>query len=160
MSEFNKYARVSARLHQSEKEKLKKSGYTARHAIEYFNKIANNEVDLLCIEEYFLNKEIEDLKLDLIMKERQLDEIQKHKDEIYKGHLSELRVKSYQRIIGMYGNANESGNLKESFEDFVQGKYVQDSIIRDLSGLNCPLDEYMEGLFDYYNDVILLCMTS
>ena len=64
------------------------------------------------------------------------------------------------RLISLLSDVEKSGNLKESFEDFVQGKYVQDSISRDLSGLNCPLEEYMEGLFDYYNDVILVGRTS
>lgn len=159
MAEFNKYARVSARLHPSEKEKLKKSGYTARHAIEYFNKIANNEVDLLSIEEFFLNQEIENLKIDLIAKEMQLEEIQKRKDELYTGKLSELRIKSYQNIIGMYGGVGETGKLKQSFEDFVQGSYIQDNISSELSSLNCDLEEYMDGLLDYYNDVILVGRT-
>ena len=160
MAEFDKYARVSARLHPSEKTKLKKSGYTARHAIEYFNKIANNEVDLLSIDEFFLNKEIENLKIDLIAKEMQLEEIQKRKDELYTSKLSELRIKSYQNIIAMYGDIGEDGNLKQSFEDFVQGKYIQDNISSELSGLNCDLDDYMEGLLNYYNDVILVGRTA
>lgn len=155
MSEFNKYARVSARLHQSEKEKLKKSGYTARHAIEYFNKITVNEIDRLSIEEHFINDEIEELKLDLIAKEMRLEEIQKRKDELYVSRLSELRIKSYQKIISMYGDTFS----KETFDEFILGKYVSEVIEDEISSLNCGLEEYTEGLCDYYNDVILVGRT-
>jgi len=156
MSEFNKYARVSARLHQSEKEKLKKSGYTARHAIEYFNHLSLNEVDRLSIEEHFLNKEIEELRYDLIAKEMRLDEIQKKKDSLYTSRLSELRVKSYQKIISMFG---ESNGKNESLEDFITGKYVNDIIESEVGHLGCNLEDYKTGLFDYYNDVILVGRT-
>jgi len=156
MSEFNKYARVSARLHQSEKEKLKKSGYTARHAIEYFNQLSLNEVDRLSIEEHFLNKEIEDLKYDLIAKEMRLEDIQKKKDSLYTSRLSELRVKSYQKIISMFGDSN---GKNESLEDFITGKYVSDIIESEVGHLGCDLEEYKTGLCDYYNDVILVGRT-
>lgn len=158
MSEFNKYARVSARLHQSEKEKLKKSGYTARHAIEYFNQLALSEVDRLSIEEHFLNKEIEELKYDLLCKEMKLDDIQTKKDSLYKSHLSELRVKSYQKIISLF-NENESGK-HESFDQFITGRYVKEVISSEVISLDCNLEDYNQGLLDYYNDVILVGRTA
>ena len=77
MSEFIKEARISARVHESDKLKLKKSGYNARQAIEYFNSLTSKKIDSLKIEEYFLNKEIEDLRDILIVKERRLEKIQK-----------------------------------------------------------------------------------
>lgn len=156
MSEFNKYARVSARLHLSEKEKLKRSGYTARHAIEYFNQLSLKEVDRLSIEEFFLNKEIEDLKFDLIAKEMRLEDIQKRKDELYTSYLSELRIKSYQKIIGMFGGNSSN----ETFDEFITGKYVTEVIEGEITGLNCDLEEYNKGLLDYYNDVILVGRTT
>ena len=155
MAEFNKYARVSARLHQSEKDKLKKSGYTARHAIEYFNQIALNEVDRLSIDEHFLNKEIEDLKMDLIAKEMQLEEIQTRKNELYKSHLSELRIKSYQKIVAIYGDNSSN----ETFDDFITGTYVSEVISSEVISLDCNMEEYRQGLLDYYNDVILVGRT-
>ena len=157
MGEFNKFARVSARLHQSEKDKLKKSGYTARHAIEYFNQLALSEVDRLSIEEHFLNKEIEELKYDLLCKEMKLDEIQTKKDSLYKSHISELRVKSYQKIISLF-NENESGK-QEPFDQFITGRYVKEVISSEVISLDCNLEEYNRGLLDYYNDVILVGRT-
>lgn len=157
MSEFDKYARVSARLHPSEKEKLKKSGYTARHAIEYFNQLALSEVDRLSIEEHFLNEEIQELKFDLIAKEMQLEEIQKRKDDLYKSHLSELRIKSYQKIISMFGDSNSSN---ETFEEFTTGKYVHDVIVSEVISLDCNMEDYTKGLLDYYNDVILVSRSA
>lgn len=139
-----------------EKEKLKKSGYNARQAIEYFNKVSNNEVDQLNIEEYFLSKEVEDLRYTLIVKEAKLEDIQKRKDEIYKGNLSELRVDSYQKIIRMYNDVDENtSRTKDSFEDFIEMKFIEKTMLRELPLLQCPLEEYKEGLLDYYHGVIL-----
>lgn len=152
---FDKYARVSARLHPSEKEKLKKTGYTARHAIEYFNQLALKEVDRLSIEEHFLNKEIEDLKFDLIAKEMKLEDIQKRKDELYTSYLSELRVKSYQKIVSMFGGNSSN----ETFDEFITGKYVNEVIISEVIDLDCSMEEYTQGLLDYYKDVILVGRT-
>lgn len=156
MGNLLKFERISARIHPMEKEKLKKSGYNARQAIEYFNKVSNNEVDQLNIEEYFLNKEVEDLKYTLIAKEARLEDIQKRKDEIYKGHLSQLRIDSYQKIIGMYNDVDEkTSRTNDSFEDFIEMKFIERTMMGELSLLRCPLEEYKEGLLDYYNDVIL-----
>jgi len=158
---MKKYERVTARIHPADKEKLKKSGYNARQAIEYFNKISGSDVDQLSIEEYFLNKEIEDLKYILIGKEAKLEDIQHKKDEIYKGTLSELRIKSYQYIISMYTDVDDSsaGRVKEPFEEFIEGRYIENTMIKELASVQCPLDEYKEGLLDYYHNVILVGKT-
>lgn len=161
MSEFPGYERISARVHPSEKEKLKKSGYNAREAIEYFNKVANTEVDSLSIEEYFLNKEIEDLKYTLISKEARLADIQKRKDDLYKCNLSELRVQSYHKIISMYNDVDDkTGVTNTPFEEFIEMRYIENTIIKELASVQCPLDEYKEGLLSYYQDVILVGRTS
>ena len=161
MGNFPKYERISARIHPLEKEKLKKSGYNAREAIQYFNELANNEADSLSIEEYFLNKEIEEMKYALIAKEAQLEDIQKRKDEIYKSHLSELRIRSYQKIISMYNDVDEkTSQTKASFEEFIDMKFIERTMIKDLASLQCPLDGYKEGLLDYYRDVILVGRTA
>lgn len=150
------YARVSARVHESEKEKLKKSGRTARHAIEYFNKVSCTALDSLKIEEFFLNKDIEDLKLDLIAKEMKLEKILKKKDELYCANLSELRVESYRKIIGLFNQ----DNTNKSFDDFIGGTYVKDMINKEILGLDCSVDEYVEGLNKYYVNVIQIGMTD
>lgn len=155
-----KFERVSARIHPSDKEKLSKTGYNARQAIEYFNSISCNEVDQLSIEEYFLNKEIEDMKYDLISKEAKLEDIQKRKDEIYKGNLSQLRVQSYQKIIGMYTDVDDKTSVTtQAFEEFIEMRFIENTIVRELASVQCPLDEYKEGLLNYYNDVILVGRT-
>ena len=154
MSEFPGYERISARVHPSEKEKLKKSGYNAREAIEYFNKVANTEVDSLSME-------IEDLKYTLISKEARLTDIQKRKDDLYKCNLSELRVQSYQKIISMYTDVDDkTGVTKTPFDEFIEMRYIENTIIKELASVQCPLDEYKEGLLSYYQDVILVGRTS
>lgn len=154
------FERVSARIHPSDKEKLSKTGYNARQAIEYFNSVSCNEVDQLSIEEYFLNKEIEDMKYDLISKEAKLEDIQKRKDEIYKGNLSQLRIQSYQKIIGMYTDVDDKTSVTtQAFEEFIEMRFIENTIVRELASVQCPLDEYKEGLLNYYNDVILVGRT-
>ena len=157
MSEFNKEARISARVHISEKEKLKKSGYNARQAIEYFNSIANKKVESLKIEEYFLNKEIEDLKEELILKERKLDKLQKVIDEFHIDKLSSLRVDSYHRIIDLYNR----DRTKQTFEEFIEGNYIQEKFIEvEVNKFpECDMEEFCNDLLNYYNDVILVSKT-
>lgn len=157
MSEFNKEARISARIHISEKEKLKKSGYNAREAIEYFNSISGRKIESLKIEEYFLNKEVEHLKEELIIKERRLDILQKTIDDYHIDKVSYLRVESYQRIITLYNR----DRTNQSFEEFIGGNYIQEKFIE--SEVNkfpeCDVEEYCSDLIDYYNDVILVGKT-
>ena len=153
-----KMALVTARIHESEKEKLKNSGYNARHAIEYFNKVSNTLFDSLRIEEFFLNKEIESMKLDLIAKEMRLEEIMKQKDELYRGKLSDLRIESYQKIISLYNEDNTSS--KGSFDEFVERTYVHDVILKEVVKDDVSFDEFMEGLLGYYHDVIQVCNTE
>lgn len=157
MSGFNKEARISARVHISEKQKLKKSGYNARQAIEYFNSIANKKVESLKIEEYFLNKEIEDLKENLILKERRLDNIQKQLDEFHVDKLSSLRVDSYHRIIDLYNR----DRTNQTFEEFINGSYIQEKFIDvEVNKFpECDVDEFCCDLLKYYNDVILISKT-
>ena len=59
---FSRDARVSARIHESEKEKLQKSGYNVREAVEYFNSVVSTKIGALKIEEKFLLDEIEELQ--------------------------------------------------------------------------------------------------
>lgn len=149
---------VTARVHESEKEKLKKSGYTARHAIEYFNKVSNTKMDSLQIEEFFLNKEIESIKLDLIVREMRLEEILKEKDELYRAKLSDLRIESYQKIINLYSENGE--RVKESFDEFIEGNYIKDLMVKEVIKEETTLNEYKGGLLDYYNDVIQVGNTN
>ena len=157
MSEFNKEAQISARIHISEKEKLKRSGYNARQAIEYFNSIASKKVESLKIEEYFLNKEIEDLRENLILKERRLDKLQKLIDEFHIDKLSSLRVDSYHKIIDLYNR----DRTNQSFEEFIGGNYIREKfIVVEVDKFpECDVDEFCSDLLDYYNDVILVSNT-
>lgn len=147
-----KEARISARVHISEKEKLKKNGYNARHAIEYFNHASSKKLDALKIEQFFLNKEIEDLKYDLIAKEMKLESIQKQIDECHIDKLSSLRVESYQKIIDIYNR----WNTNESFEDFINGGYVREKFIESEVPVDCDIDTFCDDLLNYYDDVILV----
>ena len=153
---FNKEATISARIHISEKEKLKKSGYNTRQAVEYFNSVVTNRFDALCVEEFFLNKEIEDLKMDLISKEMRLEEVQKEKDNLQIDNLSKLRVDSYKKMVMKFNY----DNTNQDFEEFLQGSYIKQLINEEVSMIpNCNFDEYVDGLINYYENVILVSNT-
>lgn len=157
MAEFPTDSKISARIHIKEKKKLKKSGYNARQAIEYFNSVYHDKIGALKIDEYFLNKEIEDLKEKLILKERKLSEIQKAIDDFHIEKISYMRADSYKKIIEAY---NRNGT-NESFESFINGKYIQELFINDEVEKfpECGLEEFCDDLLKYYNDVILLSPT-
>lgn len=153
---FNKEATISARIHMSEKEKLRKSGYNTRQVVEYFNSVVTNRFDALCVEEYFLNKEIEDLKLDLIVKEMRLEDIQREKDNYQIDMLSKLRVDSYKKMITKFNY----DNTNQSFESFLEGAYIKQLINEEVRTIpNCSYEEYVEGLVDYHKNVILVSST-
>ena len=151
---FPKEAHISARIHESEKEKLKRTGYNVREAIEYFNRIANNKVESLKIEEFFLNREIEDLRDLLIIKERKLDRIQQEINEHHIERVSALRVDSYQKIIELYNR----DRTNQSFEDFVGGSYIREKFIsmEVVKFPECDMESFCSDMLDYYNDVIIV----
>ena len=84
-----KEATVSARINQTEKDKLKQTGYNTRQAIEYFNSVFSDELESLKIEKYFLLDEIEETKLKLKILEHQLEEIIKMEKVLSENKLME-----------------------------------------------------------------------
>lgn len=156
MMGFNKEATISARIHMSEKEKLKRSGYNTRQAVEYFNSVVTNRFDALCVEEFFLNKEIEDLKMLLVSKEMRLEEVQLEKDNLQIDKLSKLRVDSYKKMVSIFNY----DNTNQEFDEFLQGSYIQKLIMEEVQMIpNCTYDEYVDGLVDYHENVILVSNT-
>jgi hypothetical protein len=69
---------VSGRVLEKEKQKLQKSGYTVAETVTYFNKQYCEPVKALEIDIDFLNREIFDLKMEIISKEMRLEELQKN----------------------------------------------------------------------------------
>lgn len=147
--------KISARIRLSDKEKLRKSGYNSREAIEYFNYVSSKKLDALKIEQYFLNKEIEELKYDLIAKEMRLDDLQKQIDECHVDKLSSLRVESYMKIIGLYNR----DKTNQSFEEFIRGSYIREKFISQEVPVDSDIDTFCDELLDYYRDVILVSPT-
>ena len=69
---------VSGRVMQKEKDKLQKSGYSVAETVTYFNKQYCEPVKALEIDIDFLNREIYELKMEIISKEMRLEELQKN----------------------------------------------------------------------------------
>ena len=154
---FNKDAKVSARIHESEKEKLRRSGYNVREAVEYFNSVVSTKIGALKVEEKFLLDEIEELHDLIASKERRLSKIQVLINEHHIDTLSSLRTDSYVKIIELYNR----DRTNQSFEEFVSGTYIQEKFIsvevRKFPELE--MEDFVSGLLDYYNDVILVSPT-
>ncbi|MBO6123127.1 MAG: hypothetical protein J6P09_04745 [Methanobrevibacter sp.] len=163
-NKFTMYGRVSARVHESDKQLLKDNNRTAREAVEYYNKVCSTTTGYLKVKEFFLQKEIDEMKYQLIAKEMELADIQKKLNDICIDNLSELRVKSYQKIIGLYGldtPIDTGGGLKETFDEFIKGSYIQEMISKEsILFPEVDQDEYERGLLDYFNNVIKIGMTN
>lgn len=151
---FNKDASVSARIEMKDKIALKKSGYNVRQAIEYFNSVSSNKLEALKIEQYFLNKEIEDTKYNLIAMEMKAEDLQKEIDNYHIERISYLRVESYKKIVELYTR----DNTNSSFNDFVAGRYIQEKFIEPECSKfpDCDMESFCSDLIDYYNDVIIV----
>ena len=145
---------VSARISAEDKYKLKKSGYNVRQAIEYFNDVSSNKLDALKIEQFFLNKDIEETKYDLIAMEMRAEDLQREIDKYHIEKLSYLRVDSYQRIINKYNNYNSNG----SFEEFINGTYINDHfIVPECNKFpDCDMETFCQDLIEYYHSVALV----
>lgn len=145
---------VSARISEEDKYKLKKSGYNVRQAIEYFNDVSINKFDALKIEQFFLNKEIEQAKYDLIAMEMRAEDLQKEIDKYHIERVSYIRVESYQRIISKYN----SYSSKQSFEEFINGTYINDHFISPECDKfpDCDMETFCRDLVEYYHSVALI----
>ena len=154
MGEFNKDASVSARIKIQDKVKLKKSGYNVREAIEYFNSVSSNKLESLKIEQFFLNKQIEEAKYDLIAMEMKSEELQKEIDNYHIERISYLRVESYKKIVELYTR----DITNSSFSEFVNGRYIREKFIEPECDKfpDCDLESFCSDLVDYYNDVIVV----
>ncbi len=146
---------ITGKVHESDKEKLKKSGYNVRQAVEYFNKVVLNEYDKLDIDEFFINKELEDAKDEVIRLERKLESIQVKKDKLYRDKLSDFRVNSYCKVLSIF---NED-TTNQSLDHFLEGSYVKDIIRKEVIDTDCTVDDYIGGLKEYYEKVILVSNT-
>ncbi len=157
MSKFYKTEKISARIHPSEKQKLKRSGYNVRQAVEYFNRVVSTKIGALKIEEQFLLEEIEELEELLASKERRLSKIQVMINEHHVDALSSLRTDSYVKIIELYNR--DMTNI--SFEDFIKGNYIQENFISvEVDKFpDVDMDTFCSDMLKYYNDVILVGQT-
>ena len=160
MNKFPKEARVSARVRMHDKELLKKNGYNTRHAVEYFNHVASNKLEALKIEAYFLDKEIEDREYWHAVEEREIElnkerlaKLQRAIDEYHIDVSSSLRVDSYHKIIQLYNR----DMTNQSFEEFINGQYIQDKFIRiEVDKFpDCDMNLFCSELLEYYESVIL-----
>ena len=165
MTNFSKTERVTARVHPSVKRKLDESKYNARHAIEWFVAEITNEKKALDIEEHVLIQERECYLKEVARVDKELEKIRIQRKEKYGGDISELQKDAYIKIISKYsdyshGFKDHFDTNKESFEDFIQHNYIKQIIINDLSNLDCPFDDYVEGLIQYYHDGRQVSQTS
>lgn len=144
---------ITAKLNPAEKEKLKQSGYNSREAIEYFNSMVNNVKDRLDIDAFFLNKEINQLKEELLVREKRLEEINKQQELITQDDDTLLKTESYKKIIRMYRSDNTKS--KKEFKDYINEGFIHNTILNEIISIDSTVEEYTTGLLSFYEDTII-----
>lgn len=124
---------VGGKLRPMDKKILTDSKYNVRHAIEYFNTKITDPKKFLEVEKYFLEEELRELKLDSIVIERKIDEINQ-----------ELCIQEYSVELN-------------NFLDYVRDDYTQ--VAReygqkqyDIRGnlARYPIEDYIDSNLDFF----------
>lgn len=143
-------ARVSAKVTEKDKELLKKSGYNPRHAIEYFVKEVTSKQDMIKVEKYFLEKEINDLKMDIIVREMRLEQINDELDLVNVDGVDydNETVNSFEKTKNLYLN-NFSTHC--SLEDFLKLDKYEINLFFDAQSkmTHMSVDEYKNSFKEF-----------
>ena len=94
---------VTAKLDPNEKAKLKKSGYNARQAIEYFNMAKGKPCENIEIDLHFMKQDLRSAKVNLMQKEYEIKELEEKLEE----------------LGGSKKEVSEDDKLNELIEEFV-----------------------------------------
>lgn len=73
---------VTAKLDPNEKAKLKKTGYNARQAIEYFNFVRGKPCENIEIDLHFMKQNLRSAKVDLMQKEYEIQELEERLEKL------------------------------------------------------------------------------
>lgn len=142
---------IGAKVPLAEKEKLSQSGYNCREAVEYFNSMVNNAKDRLSIDAFFLNKEINHLKEELLIKEKRLEEITKQQELITQDNDTLLKTESYKKIIRMYNSDNTKS--KKEFSEYIKEGFIHNTILSEVISIDSTVEDYTAGLVSFYDDM-------
>lgn len=145
---------LSGRVPQIEKIKLQKSGKSVAHAVHYFVEKVGDPVENIEIDIHFLKQEICDMKIDLIEKEQQLEELNAKLLEAKKSsrkHYPEIALKEtadhflhlfetneYYEGVNIHDAIN---SVRKSLTDRVRGdgfsfEDIYDEILKEYSRRN------------------------
>ncbi|MDO5850498.1 MAG: hypothetical protein Q4P14_04715, partial [Methanobacteriaceae archaeon] len=119
---------VSGRVPAREKAKLKATGKNVSHAVHYFVEQISDPVNSLEVDIHFLKEEICDAKLDIIDKEKQLEQLKSALDETKR-----LSPKYYPEIV-LNDVAKEFIRLYTN-SDYYKGVSIHDAIDTARQGL-------------------------
>ena len=94
---------VTAKLDPGEKAKLKKSGYNARQAIEYFNMARGKPCENIEIDLHFMKQDLRSTKVDMMQKEYMIKDLEER----------------LEKLGGSEKEITEEDKLNELIEEFV-----------------------------------------
>lgn len=107
-----KTARVGGRVHPMYKAMLDESPYNTADAVTYFCKEMMDHERYLIIKKEYLEKEIENDKMDLIAKEMELEEINKELEEEYMHSITATKHESINNVIDQWNIYNIGATRK------------------------------------------------
>ncbi len=143
MSKKNpKTARVGGRVHPMYKQMLDESPYNAADAVAYFCKEMMDHKRFLSIQKEYLEKEIEEDKMDLIAKEMELERINQELEEDYMSSITVSKDKSVDNVLDQWRIYNIGSIRKISLETYlVNNEHV---LVVEAKRCNMNLEEFKE----------------
>jgi len=125
---------VGGKLKPKDKKLLDDSPYNVRHAVEFLNRHISDPVEILKVEKYFLEEELREKKLDVIVLEKQIEDKNK-----------ELGIHEYSEELNSFLEYVKSDYIKVGRE-FALDKYA-DGEFEKLS-----IESYIDGRLEFMID--------
>lgn len=124
------------------KQMLDESPYNTADAVAYFCKEMMDHKRFLIIQKEYLEKEIEDDKMELIAKEMELERINQELEEDYMSSITVSKDKSVDNVLDQWRIYNIGSIRKVSLETYlVNNEHV---LVVEAKRCNMNLDEFRE----------------
>lgn len=141
---------IGVKLSPRDKKLLDDSGYKGRHAVEYFLSHVTSEKHRLEVEKFFLEKELQEKKIDLIPLEQQVERINEELgivniagEDYSRAVKNALKVVKSNYLFAKSKHPSSEFNLLEFIE-------VNDRMISTQAGMcEMPVEKFKEAVIDY-----------
>lgn len=146
---------VSGRVPEREKRKLKEMNKNVTHAVHYFVDQVSDPIGSLEVDIYFLKQEINELKMELIVKEQYLDGLTNSLDE------AKRKSPKYYPEVYLQEAASDFLRLFNT-SDYYKGMDIHDALDAARTGLVNKVKEHGFDFEDVVSEVLkqdALCNT-